>query len=95
MRLLARPLGQMAWVVVIICVAAQIKSRIEMGRASATYLGRESAITNCALEGPLLCVAAIVDLQCGMARERLEADIAGSVASHAYVNGGEEHCRRG
>lgn len=70
-------------VVIILCVAAQNNSSIEMGRASATYLGRESAITNCALEGPLLCVAAIMDLQCGMARERLEADIAGGVAPHA------------
>lgn len=48
-----------------------------------TYLGGEAAIANGALEGTLLGVAAIVNLQCRVARERLEADITSGVATQS------------
>lgn len=47
-----------------------------------TYLGGEAAIADGALEGALLRVAAIVNLQGRVAGECLEADIARRVAAH-------------
>lgn len=47
-----------------------------------TNLGGEAAVADGALEGALLGVAAVVDLQRRVARERLVADVARGVAAH-------------
>jgi len=49
-------------------------------RTRIIYLGWKAAVTDTALERPLLGVAAIVDLQCRITGERLETDVASSVA---------------
>lgn len=50
---------------------------------SGPYLGRKSAIANGALKRPFFRVTSIVDLQRRIACERLEANVAGSVAANA------------
>lgn len=49
---------------------------------SVPYLGGEAAVADGALERPLLGVTAVVDLQGGVAGERLEADVTRRVPSH-------------
>lgn len=49
---------------------------------SVPYLGGEAAVADGAFERPLLGVTAVVDLQGGVAGERLEADVTRRVPSH-------------
>lgn len=46
------------------------------------YLSGEASVADRTLEGSLLGVAPVVDLQGGVAGERFEADVAGRVAPH-------------
>lgn len=48
-----------------------------------TYLGGKRFIANGAFVGAFLGVAAVVDLKCRLARERLHADLARGVAANA------------
>lgn len=52
---------------------------------SVPYLGGEAAVADGALERPLLGVTAVVDLQGGVAGERLEADVTRRVPSHCLA----------
>lgn len=56
---------------------------IEICCGCTAYLGGKRFFANAAFEGAFLRVAAVVDLKCRLARERLQADLARGIAANA------------